>query len=114
MHLLWAQQKMKPQVDGSKHDEEIDIGDSVFVKLKLYRQQSLAKHKSDKLAASFYYPFTVVQLVGEVAYKLELPKSAFIYLVFHVSQLCRACGFTSSSPVLPPLNSDFERIVEPD
>lgn len=40
-----------------------------------------------KLASSFFGPFPIVDRVGPLAYKLQLPEGALIHLTFHVSQL---------------------------
>lgn len=115
MHLLRAQQRMKLQADTKRHHAEFQDGDLVFLKLKPYRQRSLAQRKFEKLAARYYGPFKVLQRIGKVAYKLELPPTAAIHPVFHVSQLRPAHGVSSSSPVLPPqLTPELELVVEPD
>ena len=57
MHLLCAQQKMKLQVDKKRHHEEFDVGDQVLLKLRPYRQKSLAKRHFEKLVARYYGPF---------------------------------------------------------
>lgn len=85
MHLLQAQQKMKVQADGKHHHKEFAAGDLVFLKLRPYRQGSLAKHKYEKLSAHYYGPYKVLQCIGQVAYKLEFPLTALIHPVFHVS-----------------------------
>lgn len=40
---------MKSNVDAGRQDKTLQIGDKVLVKLQKYRQNSLAKTRSDKL-----------------------------------------------------------------
>jgi hypothetical protein len=50
-------------------------------------QSTVASRTHQKLSFKFYGPFKILQRVGRVAYKLDLPPSAKIYHVVHVSQL---------------------------
>jgi hypothetical protein len=76
------------------------VGDAVY-KLQPYVQSSLSARSNQKLAFKFFGPFRVLERVGAVAYKLDLPPSTTIHRVFHVSQLKQAHGDQPVSPVLP-------------
>lgn len=84
----------------------------VFLKLQPYVQSSLACHSCNKLSFKFFGPFKIIQHVGTVAYKLELPSSASIHNVFHVSQLKLSSGGQQVSPMLPS-NAARLRVIGP-
>ncbi|GAU25735.1 hypothetical protein TSUD_216660 [Trifolium subterraneum] len=86
-HMLRAQNRMSQQANKHRSDRIFAIGDYVYLKLQPYRQLSLKSHGFHKLLPKFYGPFRVLDRVGSVAYQLELPPSAAIHNVFHVSQL---------------------------
>ncbi|KAI0520044.1 hypothetical protein KFK09_007509 [Dendrobium nobile] len=113
-HLLRAQQLMKKQADGKRRDIQFAVGDKVCLKLRLYRQMTIAQRRNEKLAARYFGPFEVEERIGEVAYRLRLPPTAKIHPVFHVSQLRRVVGEHAVSPELPStLREDMEVTLEP-
>lgn len=115
VQLLRAQQKMKGYADKNRREEQFEVGQKVYVKLQSYRQRSLARRPYEKLAAKYYGPFEIVQRIGQVAYRLQLPESSKIHPVFHVSQLKRALGPVPSSQTIPDqLTSDLELVAEPE
>lgn len=86
-HLLQAQQRMKAQKDKHRSDRVFAAGDWVFLKLQPYMQQSVARRTYHKLGFKYFGPYQVLEKVGDVAYRLQLPESNKIHPVVHVSLL---------------------------
>jgi hypothetical protein len=97
-HLARAQNRMVQQADKHRSDRVFSIGDYVYLKLQPYRQLSMKSHGFHKLLPKFYGPFPVIDRIGATAYKLELPDSAAIHNVFHVSQL-KLCPNPQDQPI---------------
>ena len=113
-HLHRAQQKMKERANSKHREVHWSVGDFVYVKLHPYRQSSLARRVNEKLSPRFYGPFKILQKIGPVAYKLELPDTACIHPIFHVSLLKKAVGSQAVSPSIPTsLSANKELIVQP-
>lgn len=105
-HLLWAQHRMKHEADKHRSDRSFEIGNLVIVKLQPYRQKSVVLRESLKLSPKFYGPYKILDKMGSVAYKLELPNSSRIHPVFHVLQLKRVIGTATSTTQLPTILTD--------
>lgn len=78
---------MKVQADSNHTDREFQAGEKVILMLQPYTQHSLVSCPCHKLAYKFSSPYTVIERIGAVAYRLDLAAGSQIYPVFCVSQL---------------------------
>ena len=86
-HLEQAQQRMKHPADKHHSERQFAVGDYVYLRLQPYVQSSVEKKTSQKLGFKIFGPYLILQCVGPVAYKLQLPAASRIHPVVHVSQL---------------------------
>ena len=57
VHMTEVQNRMKQFADQGRTERTFDVEDWVFLKLHPYRQKSLLKRATHKLAPRFYRPF---------------------------------------------------------
>lgn len=100
-----AQSRMKKTADSGRREVQFQEGDLVYLKLQPYRQKSLAKRANEKLSPRFFGPNPILQKIGTVACKLQLPAEANIHPMFHVSQLRKAVGSTTVVQPLPAISA---------
>lgn len=100
-NLRKAQQRMKHYAGKQRTERELQVGDMVYLKVQPYKQTSLAVRTNIKLASKFYGPYTVIERVGPVAYRLQMPLGTLIHPVFHISQLKKKV--TQFNMTHPPL-----------
>ena len=88
-NLKAAQDRQKSYADLRRREISYDVGDKVFLKVSPWK--GVARFgKKGKLSPRYIGPYEVVERVGPVAYRLELPmEMAQIHNVFHVSMLRR-------------------------
>jgi len=112
-NMSLSQKFMKLYADKNRPPLEFE-GELVLVKLQPYRQHSLALRKNQKLGLRYFGPFRISKKISTVAYHLELPETARIHNVFHISLLKKFKGdhttpylplplqTLESGPILPP------------
>ena len=70
--------------------------------------------KDNKLSPKYYGPYKVLQNIGIIPYKLELPASSRVHPIFHVS--CLKKVITDKllvQTILPKLDEEGKIILEP-
>lgn len=113
-NLIKAQERINKYANRRRKEREFAVGDMVYLKIQPYKNTSFSLHRSLKLHPKFYGPFQVLERIGMVAYKLLLPDSCQLHLVFHVSQLKKHLGSkVIPSPKLPLTDSEENLKVYP-
>ncbi|KAL0552135.1 hypothetical protein IC582_011232 [Cucumis melo] len=108
-HLRLAQEQMKVYADRKRPNVEYCVGDYVFLRIRPYRQATLWRKRNEKLSPRFFGPYKIVEKVGPVAYRLELPDSSKIHPVFHISQLRKLVGqHENLQPTIQFVNENYE------
>jgi hypothetical protein len=70
--------------------------------------------KDNKLSPKYYGPYKVLQNIGTMAYKLELPASSRVHSVFHVSCLNKVIGDKILvQTILSELDEEGKIILDP-
>ena len=82
-----AQDRQKSYADNQRKDLEFEVGDMVFLKVTPWKGV-IRFGKRDKLSPRYIGPYQIIERIGPVAYKLNLPDElSRIHNVFHVSML---------------------------
>ncbi|XP_074297466.1 uncharacterized protein LOC141628193 [Silene latifolia] len=112
-HLKRAQDRMKVQSNKGRTDKKFNVGELVYIKLQPYKQMSVVYRSCAKLSPRYFGPFQIMQRIGEVAYKLQLPETSKIHPIFHISQLRKHEGPPPESISIPEVDNLQQLVAEP-
>ena len=85
--LKAAQDRKKSYADKLRKDLEFEVEDRVFLKLSPWKGV-VRFGKRGKLSPHYIGPFEIVERIGSVAYRLDLPEElSRVHNVFHISML---------------------------
>ena len=85
--LKATQDRKKSYADKRRKDLEFEVQDSVFLKLSLWKGV-LRFGKRGKLSPRYIRPFEIVERIGPVAYRLDLPEElSRVHNDFHISMV---------------------------
>ncbi|KAL0533232.1 hypothetical protein IC582_030448 [Cucumis melo] len=114
-HLRLAQEQMKLYADQKRRAVEFSVGEYVFLRIRPYRQITVRSRRNEKLAPRFYGPYKIIEKIGPVAYRLQLPENSRIHPVFHVSQLRKMMGqHADSQPTIQFIDENYMWKSEPE
>jgi hypothetical protein len=101
--LEQAQAYQKRFYDRTHREVTYQVGDWALLRLRQRAASSLPQAVGGKLKPRFFGPYRVVELINEVAVRLELPPRARIHNVFHVGLLKKYQGPPPTAPPQLPL-----------
>ena len=83
-HILQAQARQKYYADRKRKEEEYEVGEEVWLSTRFIKPDG-----NTKFQGRYIGPLKIIERIGKVAYKLDLPLSMNQHPVFHVSLLCK-------------------------
>ncbi|MCO5578595.1 hypothetical protein L7F22_032439 [Adiantum nelumboides] len=84
-----TQDRAKTYANQARKKVTFEKGDFVFLKVPT-KSETMKTRKCAKLSPRYCDPFKVLKKIGDIAYKLELPKSSQVHPVFHASKIIKS------------------------
>ena len=110
--LKVAQDRQKSYANVRRRELEFEVDDMVFLKVAPWKGV-IRFRKKGKLNPRYIGPFRIVERIGPVAYRLELPSElSHIHNVFHVSMLRKYISDLSHVLEPPPFELDEDLTFE--
>ena len=103
------QDRQKSYADKRRKDLEFEVEDRVFLRLSPWKGV-VRFGKRGKLSPRYIGPFEIVERIGPVAYRLDLPDELFrVHNVFHISMLHKYISDPSHVLETPEIELNDER-----
>jgi hypothetical protein len=78
---------MKHTQDKTRRDAQYAVGDWIWLRVQQWSAVGVTFAAPSKLGPKFYGPYQILQRIGDVSYKVQLPTKARIHDMFHVALL---------------------------